>query len=121
MAIASLSGSPATEGGPSVAATKRIAKFSDTSDDDDEQENVGFSGGRQRSNGFGTSSKVNGSVKKKRVTVDERSNDARQARKLEAEKLFVTRQELPFYQGESRCQVGDILGLWTDGWDQGDK
>lgn len=106
----------ASEAGPSRVSTstpngtptkKRIADFEDSSD---EEEHLAIPNGHAstssplaRPNGLKNgAATVNGKKRKMAngSSSKEELDEERKARKAEAERLFVTRQDLPFYQGE---------------------
>lgn len=99
--------------GPSKPTPRRVVNY-DSSDDQDDVPSASPSPVKSkgksavRANGVvnGDSARTpNGTPKKrKRLEQAEGSGDA-EKRKKEAEKLYETRRELPFYQGECWCGV----------------
>lgn len=93
--------SPVSEAGPSSVkvspAAKRVAEFADSSDDELQQQTVPHANGVKAS--------VKPGLKKRKLVNGVKSKEdkekEREERKAEAERLFVNRQQLPFYQGES--------------------
>lgn len=73
----------------SPTARKRTAEFTESSEDED-LISIGTTVSPR---------KVNGHMKKRKLVKGKDTDNERKARKAEAERLFVTRQELPFYQG----------------------
>ncbi|KAK1922948.1 ATP-dependent RNA helicase prh1 [Papiliotrema laurentii] len=100
--------SPVSEAGPSSVkvspAAKRVAEFADSSDDELQQQTVPHANGVKAS--------VKPGLKKRKLVNGVKSKEdkekEREERKAEAERLFVNRQQLPFYQGRKMI-LEDIM------------
>jgi hypothetical protein len=105
--LSAVNGGLEHEAGPSTPArAQKVANFLSASEDEDEEEEPRprisqkrslVSGEKGSPNGKKKKREVNGGVKKRLV-----GGDDEEARRAEAERLFVGRQELPFYQGTRR-------------------
>ena len=93
----SISSPSISEAGPSTVQStpvkKRAVELADSSDEDAIPNGSAFQVNGKSSVKGKKRKMVNG------VKTKEKMDEERKARKLEAEKLFVKRQELPFYQG----------------------